>query len=104
MTIRRVTSAKGWGEVRITEKYIMILSQIQACGALFGRCTLNFSLLSKLFRCEKRAFPFLNGFGTSLQAFIHFSVLLSLQVEFGAGDILGPLIGLKVFRNVTPRW
>lgn len=28
----------------------------------------------------------------------------SLQVEFGAGDILGPLIGLKVFRNVTPRW
>lgn len=100
MTIRRVMSAKGWGEVRITEKYIMILSQIQACGAFFGRCTLNFSL-SKLFRCEKRAFP---SFGTSLQAFIHFSVLLSLQVEFGAGDILGPLIGLKVFRNVTPRW
>uniref|UniRef100_A0AAX7UF07 DnaJ homolog subfamily C member 11 n=1 Tax=Astatotilapia calliptera TaxID=8154 RepID=A0AAX7UF07_ASTCA len=25
------------------------------------------------------------------------------EVEFGAGDILGPLIGLKVFRNVTPR-
>ncbi|XP_026162998.1 dnaJ homolog subfamily C member 11 isoform X1 [Mastacembelus armatus] len=25
------------------------------------------------------------------------------EVEFGAGDILGPLIGLKVFRNLTPR-
>uniref|UniRef100_UPI0037E86314 dnaJ homolog subfamily C member 11-like n=1 Tax=Semicossyphus pulcher TaxID=241346 RepID=UPI0037E86314 len=25
------------------------------------------------------------------------------EVEFGAGDILGPLIGLKMFRNVTPR-
>uniref|UniRef100_A0A1A8J2D5 DnaJ homolog subfamily C member 11 n=1 Tax=Nothobranchius kuhntae TaxID=321403 RepID=A0A1A8J2D5_NOTKU len=25
------------------------------------------------------------------------------EVEFGAGDILGPLVGLKVFRNVTPR-
>ncbi|CAG5982888.1 unnamed protein product [Menidia menidia] len=25
------------------------------------------------------------------------------EVEFGAGDILGPLIGLKVFRNITPR-
>lgn len=25
------------------------------------------------------------------------------EVEFGAGDILGPLIGLKVFRNVTQR-
>ncbi|XP_029358377.1 dnaJ homolog subfamily C member 11-like [Echeneis naucrates] len=25
------------------------------------------------------------------------------EVELGAGDILGPLIGLKVFRNVTPR-
>ncbi|XP_041637476.1 dnaJ homolog subfamily C member 11 [Cheilinus undulatus] len=25
------------------------------------------------------------------------------EVEFGAGDILGPLIGLKVFRNVTTR-
>ncbi|XP_027859579.1 dnaJ homolog subfamily C member 11-like [Xiphophorus couchianus] len=25
------------------------------------------------------------------------------EVEFGAGDTLGPLIGLKVFRNVTPR-
>ncbi|XP_071750578.1 dnaJ homolog subfamily C member 11-like [Centroberyx gerrardi] len=25
------------------------------------------------------------------------------EVEFGAGDILGPLFGLKVFRNLTPR-
>uniref|UniRef100_A0A3P9KVJ9 DnaJ homolog subfamily C member 11 n=1 Tax=Oryzias latipes TaxID=8090 RepID=A0A3P9KVJ9_ORYLA len=25
------------------------------------------------------------------------------EVEFGAGDILGPLIGLKMFRNITPR-
>ncbi|KAF7656579.1 hypothetical protein LDENG_00039050 [Lucifuga dentata] len=25
------------------------------------------------------------------------------EVEFGAGDILGPLIGLKMFRNLTPR-
>uniref|UniRef100_A0A8D3A3U8 DnaJ homolog subfamily C member 11 n=1 Tax=Scophthalmus maximus TaxID=52904 RepID=A0A8D3A3U8_SCOMX len=25
------------------------------------------------------------------------------EVELGAGDILGPLIGFKVFRNVTPR-
>ncbi|XP_054882956.1 dnaJ homolog subfamily C member 11 [Poeciliopsis prolifica] len=25
------------------------------------------------------------------------------EVEFGAGDTLGPLVGLKVFRNVTPR-
>ncbi|XP_057702099.1 dnaJ homolog subfamily C member 11 [Corythoichthys intestinalis] len=25
------------------------------------------------------------------------------EVEFGAGDILGPLIGLKVFRNITQR-
>ncbi|XP_035517233.1 dnaJ homolog subfamily C member 11 [Morone saxatilis] len=25
------------------------------------------------------------------------------ELEFGAGDILGPLLGLKVFRNVTPR-
>ncbi|XP_059185418.1 dnaJ homolog subfamily C member 11-like [Centropristis striata] len=25
------------------------------------------------------------------------------EVELGAGDILGPLIGLKVFRNLTPR-
>lgn len=32
-----------------------------------------------------------------------YSLLLSLEVEFGAGDILGPLIGLKMFRNVTPR-
>lgn len=32
-----------------------------------------------------------------------FLCVLSLQVEFGAGDILGPLIGLKMFRNITPR-
>lgn len=32
-----------------------------------------------------------------------FVCVLSLQVEFGAGDILGPLIGLKMFRNITPR-
>ncbi|XP_024863095.1 dnaJ homolog subfamily C member 11 isoform X2 [Kryptolebias marmoratus] len=25
------------------------------------------------------------------------------EVEFGAGDILGPLVGLKVFHNITPR-
>uniref|UniRef100_A0A8P4KMN5 DnaJ homolog subfamily C member 11 n=1 Tax=Dicentrarchus labrax TaxID=13489 RepID=A0A8P4KMN5_DICLA len=25
------------------------------------------------------------------------------ELEFGAGDILGPLLGLKVFRNITPR-
>ncbi|KAM4740482.1 LOW QUALITY PROTEIN: dnaJ homolog subfamily C member 11-like [Anableps anableps] len=25
------------------------------------------------------------------------------EVEFGAGDILGPLVGLKVFRNISPR-
>ncbi|XP_056294422.1 dnaJ homolog subfamily C member 11-like [Pseudoliparis swirei] len=25
------------------------------------------------------------------------------EVELGAGDVLGPLIGLKVFRNLTPR-
>uniref|UniRef100_A0A8C5GXY0 DnaJ homolog subfamily C member 11-like n=2 Tax=Gouania willdenowi TaxID=441366 RepID=A0A8C5GXY0_GOUWI len=25
------------------------------------------------------------------------------EMEFGAGDILGPLIGFKVFRNLTPR-
>ncbi|XP_049428228.1 dnaJ homolog subfamily C member 11 [Epinephelus fuscoguttatus] len=25
------------------------------------------------------------------------------ELELGAGDILGPLIGLKVFRNITPR-
>ncbi|XP_037535160.1 dnaJ homolog subfamily C member 11 [Nematolebias whitei] len=25
------------------------------------------------------------------------------EVEFGAGDVLGPLVGLKVFRNITPR-
>uniref|UniRef100_A0A667X2C3 DnaJ homolog subfamily C member 11 n=1 Tax=Myripristis murdjan TaxID=586833 RepID=A0A667X2C3_9TELE len=25
------------------------------------------------------------------------------ELEFGAGDILGPLFGLKVFRNLTPR-
>uniref|UniRef100_A0A146ZZW5 DnaJ homolog subfamily C member 11 n=1 Tax=Fundulus heteroclitus TaxID=8078 RepID=A0A146ZZW5_FUNHE len=25
------------------------------------------------------------------------------EVEFGAGDILGPLVGLKVFRNITSR-
>ncbi|KAM3621230.1 uncharacterized protein V6R79_008268 [Siganus canaliculatus] len=25
------------------------------------------------------------------------------EVELGAGDILGPLIGLKMFRNITPR-
>ncbi|XP_042262133.1 dnaJ homolog subfamily C member 11-like [Thunnus albacares] len=25
------------------------------------------------------------------------------EVELGAGDILGPLVGLKVFRNLTPR-
>uniref|UniRef100_A0AAQ5WXR1 J domain-containing protein n=1 Tax=Amphiprion ocellaris TaxID=80972 RepID=A0AAQ5WXR1_AMPOC len=25
------------------------------------------------------------------------------EIELGAGDILGPLIGLKVFRNLTPR-
>uniref|UniRef100_A0AAZ3SGA4 DnaJ homolog subfamily C member 11 n=1 Tax=Oncorhynchus tshawytscha TaxID=74940 RepID=A0AAZ3SGA4_ONCTS len=27
----------------------------------------------------------------------------SIELEFGAGDILGPLFGMKVFRNLTPR-
>lgn len=28
----------------------------------------------------------------------------SEQLEFGAGDLQGPLLGLKLFRNLTPRW
>lgn len=27
-----------------------------------------------------------------------------IQVEFGAGDTHGPLLGLKIFRNLTSRW
>lgn len=34
---------------------------------------------------------------------INLPLCFCLEVEFGAGDILGPLIGLKMFRNVTPR-
>lgn len=26
------------------------------------------------------------------------------QLEFGAGDLHGPLFGMKIFRNLTPRW
>uniref|UniRef100_A0A9L0TP54 DnaJ homolog subfamily C member 11 n=1 Tax=Equus caballus TaxID=9796 RepID=A0A9L0TP54_HORSE len=26
------------------------------------------------------------------------------ELEFGAGDLQGPLFGLKLFRNLTPRW
>lgn len=33
-----------------------------------------------------------------------FSVYFSKQLEFGAGDLQGPLFGLKLFRNLTPRW
>lgn len=34
---------------------------------------------------------------------INLPLCFCLEVEFGAGDILGPLIGLKMFRNITPR-
>lgn len=67
MTVRRVTSAKGWGEVHTTNTN--------------NNKTLELSKLG---------------------VYLHFCS--SSKVEFGAGDTLGPLIGLKVFRNVTPRW
>lgn len=74
MTIRRVTSAKGWGEVnRHNTKQ----------QGLYGVCFVVFY--------------------TCMPQYQSISCVLSLQVEFGAGDILGPLIGLKMFRNITPR-
>ncbi len=33
-----------------------------------------------------------------------FLFFVCLKLEFGAGDIRGPLFGMKVFRNVTARW
>lgn len=30
--------------------------------------------------------------------------MVCFQVEFGAGDIRGPVFGMKLFRNVTARW
>lgn len=89
MTVRRVTSAKGWGEVRThahtTTKYNAIYkAQIQPIEAFLEDAL---------------------GILAHLHVYTHLLyVHSSLQVEFGAGDILGPLIGLKVFRNVTPRW
>lgn len=76
MTIRRVTSAKGWGEVNIHNTKIFYVQR------QMGSCSICFVL-------HMHASTFV--------------CVLSLQVEFGAGDILGPLIGLKMFRNITPR-
>uniref|UniRef100_A0A8C7ZEY6 DnaJ homolog subfamily C member 11 n=1 Tax=Oryzias sinensis TaxID=183150 RepID=A0A8C7ZEY6_9TELE len=74
VTVRRVVSAKGWGEVR---------SKTPPCWfASAGSRSLYF--LNKPLSAGLCLCP-------------------SLQVEFGAGDILGPLIGLKMFRNITPR-
>ncbi|KAG8142423.1 hypothetical protein E2320_006339 [Naja naja] len=28
----------------------------------------------------------------------------SIELEFGAGDLQGPVFGLKMFRNLTQRW
>lgn len=33
-----------------------------------------------------------------------FSLSVFTQVELGAGDTHGPLFGMKIFRNLTPRW
>lgn len=47
---------------------------------------------------------------TSLPVFLHISwysssiIFVFMQVELGAGDAHGPLFGLKLFRNLTPRW
>lgn len=74
MTIRRVTSAKGWGEVNMHNTKQL---------GLYGVCFVVFY--------------------TCMPQYQSIYCVLSLQVEFGAGDILGPLIGLKLFRNITPR-
>lgn len=80
MTIRRVTSAKGWGEVNMhNTKTFGPQRQLE----LYGVCFMVFY--------------------TCMLQYQSISCVLSLQVEFGAGDILGPLIGLKMFRNITPR-
>lgn len=80
MTIRRVTSAKGWGEVNMHNTKIF---GAQRQLLLYGVCFVV------LYTC--------------MPQYQSISCFLSLQVEFGAGDILGPLIGLKMFRNITPR-
>lgn len=68
VTLRRVTSAKGWGEVHTT----------------------NANNNNKTLELSKHG------------VYLHFCS--SSKVEFGAGDTLGPLVGLKVFRNITARW
>lgn len=73
VTVRRVLSAKGWGEVHTN---IHAVIEALCCLLVRGR------------RC----------------LIVNLHVCLCLQVEFGAGDVLGPLVGLKVFRNITPRW
>lgn len=64
LCVRRVTSARGWGEVRLIPTHLQVLwwsgSDVLLC--------------------------------------------VCLKLEFGAGDIRGPLFGMKVFRNVTARW
>lgn len=71
MALRRVTSAKGWGEV----------------------CCLFFNVLNVFYTWHTLLIEPLN-----VKCY-----LCVTQVEIGAGDTHGPLFGMKIFRNLTPR-
>lgn len=69
LALRRVTSANGWGEVRLSADVWRSSS-------------------SAKLTCET----------------VCVCVCVWAQVELGAGDTHGPLFGMKIFRNLTPRW
>lgn len=78
LALRRVTSANGWGEVRLLH-HLLTVSR-----SWFRLTLVVWHSSSEILVCE--------------------TVGVWTQVELGAGDTHGPLFGMKIFRNLTPRW
>lgn len=87
LALRRVTSAQGWGEVRSTPSNITLT---------FWNMIAQHSYLVRLFLKQMLSWTLMK---TSCNA----RLSVATQVEIGAGDTHGPLLGLKLFRNLTPR-
>lgn len=86
LCLRRVTSTHGWGEVpSITP----------------GKTTHTACHVTKKNQRAATGDPFTESDSSMLLCKL---IKVCLQLEFGAGDIRGPLFGMKVFRNVTTRW
>lgn len=79
LALRRVTSAKGWGEVG----FILTVTGHVCHKTVFRPCCRKYSDVSRW----RVSF-----------------VVCFTQIELGAGDTHGPLFGMKIFRNLTPRW